>query len=71
MKFGPVATSDALGAVLAHSVALPQGRLRKGQVLDEGDIAALNAAQIAQVVVATLEAGDVKETLLPMPWRMP
>lgn len=61
MKFGPVATSDALGAVLAHSVALPQGRLRKGQVLDEGDIAALNAAQIAQVVVATLEAGDVKE----------
>lgn len=61
MRFGPLATSDALGAVLAHSVALPQGRLRKGQVLDATDIAALEAARIAQVTVATLEPGDVDE----------
>ena len=61
MKFGVVPTGNALGAVLAHSVALPEGRLRKGLVLGEGDIDALKAAQIADVTVATLEAGDVAE----------
>lgn len=61
MRFGAVPTRAALGAVLAHSVALPAGRLRKGLVLGEGDIAALLAAQIASVTVATLEEGDIDE----------
>jgi len=61
MKFGPVATKDATGCVLAHSVALPQGRLRKGQVLGAADIAALQGAQIEQVIVAALERDDVGE----------
>jgi molybdenum cofactor cytidylyltransferase len=61
MKFGPVATKDATGCVLAHSVALPQGRLRKGQVLGVADIAALQGAQIEQVIVAALERDDVGE----------
>lgn len=61
MKFGPVATSDALGCVLAHSVALPKGRLRKGLVLGADDIAALSNAGFADVTVARLETGDVAE----------
>lgn len=61
MKFGAVPTKDAQGCVLAHSVALPQGRLRKGQVLDSSDIAALVDAQIEQVIVARLERNDVGE----------
>lgn len=61
MKFGAVLVSDALGAVLAHSVALPDGRLRKGGVLGEDDIRALEAARINEVTVATLEHGDIDE----------
>lgn len=61
MKFGAVPTHAALGAVLAHSVALPKGRLRKGVVLGKDDIHALQMAQIMEVTVATLEQGDISE----------
>lgn len=61
MKFGSVQTKDALGAVLAHSVALPEGRLRKGMVLGDADILALEEAQITDVIVATLGDGDINE----------
>jgi len=63
MRFGPVPLDQAEGAILAHSEHLPQGRLRKGQVLGAKEIAALHAAGIAEVVVARLEAGDVTEDL--------
>ncbi|GIX14130.1 MAG: 4-diphosphocytidyl-2C-methyl-D-erythritol kinase [Paracoccaceae bacterium] len=42
MRFGPVPLSEAEGAVLAHSIPLPGGRLRKGRVLGPQDIAALS-----------------------------
>lgn len=61
MKFGPVPLRAAEGAVLAHSVALPSGRLRKGKVLDADDIAALGAAGQAHVIVARLGPDDVDE----------
>lgn len=62
MKFGPVPVTDALGAVLAHSVGLHgAGRLRKGRSLEQKDIDALQAAGIKDVVVAQLEPGDVHE----------
>ena len=61
MKFGKVPTADALGALLAHSVALPQGRLRKGVVLDADHLAQLRAAGIDAVTVARLAATDVDE----------
>lgn len=63
MRFGPVPLDQAEGAILAHSEHLPQGRLRKGQVLGAKEIAALHAAGIAEIVVARLEAGDVTEDL--------
>ena len=63
MKFGPIPLSLASGAILAHSVALPQGRLRKGLVLEAEHIAALEAAGNTDVVAAVLEPGDVDENL--------
>lgn len=61
MDFGPVALDQALGTVLAHSVPLAQGRLRKGTVLDSGDLAALHRAGIESVTVARLAPGDLDE----------
>lgn len=61
MRFGEVPVEAATGAILAHSEALPQGRLRKGAVLTAADVAALQAAGIARVTVARLEPGDVAE----------
>jgi molybdenum cofactor cytidylyltransferase len=61
MKFGPVPVRDALGAVLAHSENLPDGRLRKGIVLAPEDLARMIAAGVAEVVVARLDPGDMDE----------
>jgi len=61
VKFGSVATEEALGAVLAHAVPLKKGRLRKGLVLAPDDIAALLASGHSQVIVAQYEPGDLNE----------
>ncbi len=61
MKFGPVKTEDAEGAILAHSVALPKGRLRKGVTLGAEELARLAEAGIDDVVVARLGSDDVHE----------
>jgi molybdenum cofactor cytidylyltransferase len=63
MIFGVVPLDAAVGAILAHSVALPDARLRKGVVLTADDIATLRAAGIAEVTVARLDAGDVAEDI--------
>jgi molybdenum cofactor cytidylyltransferase len=61
VKFGPCRLAQATGAVLAHSVAVPGGRLRKGRVLSAQDIDALAQAGLEEVIVARLDAGDVGE----------
>ena len=61
MKFGPVPLSRAEGAILAHSLAVEGGRIRKGRVLDAADIARLAAAGHGRVMVARPEPGDVHE----------
>ena len=61
MQFGPVPLDQADGAILAHSVALPNGRLRKGTVLGADDLARLMAAGVTLVTVARLDPGDVPE----------
>lgn len=61
MKFGPVPVREAAGAILAHSLGLPSGRLKKGRVLSEADISALAEAGIEQVTVARPDAGDLLE----------
>ncbi|WP_101342043.1 molybdopterin-binding protein [Cereibacter azotoformans] len=61
MRFGPVPLDEAEGSILAHSLVLPEGRLRKGLVLGPAELARLRAAQVAEVTVARLGAGDVPE----------
>ncbi len=61
MKFGPVPLDQAEGAVLAHSVALEKGRLRKGRVLSAEDVAALRGTGRDEIIVARMESGDLGE----------
>ncbi len=66
MKFGSVAIGEALGAVLAHSVKLEGGALKKGTVLGPAEIRRLAAAGIERVVAARLDADDVAEDVAAM-----
>lgn len=61
MKFGPVPLAEAEGAVLAHSLRLPDGRLKKGTVLAEAEIGRLRSAGETAVIAARLEPGDLGE----------
>ncbi len=61
MRFGAVPLAQAEGAILAHSVPLPGGRLRKGCLLGITELAALRAGGITTVTVAKLDDGDVVE----------
>jgi molybdenum cofactor cytidylyltransferase len=61
LKFGDVSVAEAEGAILAHSVKLPDGALKKGRVLSNEDMARLGAAGFQRVTVARLEADDVGE----------
>lgn len=61
MWFGSVATAEAEGALLAHSVRRPAVALKKGHKIRLHDIAKLLEAGIAEVVVARLDPGDLQE----------
>ncbi|TFL19754.1 molybdopterin-binding protein [Jannaschia formosa] len=61
MRFGTVPLDAAEGAVLAHSVATPDGRLRKGTLLGAAEIERLAGAGLTEVIVARLDPGDVPE----------
>ena len=61
MHFGSVPLEQAEGAILAHSVAMPDGRLRKGCVLGPDDIARLRASGRTEVIAARLDADDLHE----------
>lgn len=61
MTFGSVPVSEALGGILAHSVMLPTGVLKKGTVLGAADLTVLQAAGQDSVVVAQLGPDDVPE----------
>lgn len=60
MRFGPVPTIQAEGAILAHSLNIG-AKLRKGRRLRAEDVSALLAAGVTEVVVARLDAGDLSE----------
>ncbi|MGE6786016.1 NTP transferase domain-containing protein [Ensifer adhaerens] len=61
MRFGPVKTSEANGAILAHAVKVDETRLPKGHRLSPADIAALNACGTLEITVARLDPGDLME----------
>ncbi len=61
MKFGPIPLGEADGAILAHSIRLADRALKKGRILDGGDLDALHAAGHDSVVAVRLEDTDLDE----------
>lgn len=61
MKFGPQPLTKIDGAILAHSIRLPGGTVKKGTRLSAADIKRLSDHGLSEVTVALLEAGDVPE----------
>jgi molybdenum cofactor cytidylyltransferase len=61
MKFGPVPVGEAEGGVAVHSIRKAGLVLKKGTVIGKAEIDALQAAGIAEIVVARVESGDVSE----------
>jgi len=61
LKFGKVHVADSIGAILAHSISLPDGPIRKGTVLDAELVGRLTRGGIEQVVVARIEPSDMTE----------
>ena len=61
MKFGTIPIAAADGALLAHSVRLPDLTLSKGRRLTADDLRALAARSIREITVAQLDAGDIGE----------
>jgi molybdenum cofactor cytidylyltransferase len=61
MKFGAVPPREAEGAVAVHSIRKNGMVLKKGTPIGRAEIAALESAQVPEIVVARLEPGDVSE----------
>lgn len=61
MKFDRFPLTDAAGVILAHSIATPDGVIKKGRILGPREIMRLEAAGIDSVIAARLEPGDVGE----------
>jgi molybdenum cofactor cytidylyltransferase len=61
MKFGAVAPKEAVGATAVHTIRQGPLVLKKGTLIGPGEVAALEAAGIKDIVVARLEADDVSE----------
>ena len=61
MKFGPVPVDEAEGGIAVHSIRKAGVVLKKGTVVGAAEIAALRGANVAEIVVARLEPGDVSE----------
>lgn len=61
MKFGEVTLDAAAGTILAHSVRVTDGVLRKGRRLNEEDVTRMRQAGLNAVTVAELEDGDLDE----------
>ncbi len=61
MKFGPVPVAKAEGAILAHSLRLHSGVLRKGRVLEAEDLEKIATEGLSEIIVAQLAPMDVEE----------
>jgi molybdenum cofactor cytidylyltransferase len=61
MKFGPISPRDALGGTAVHSIRQGTLVLKKGTLIGDAEVRALEAAGVKQIVVARLEPGDVSE----------
>ena len=64
MKFSEYHLNDALGAILAHSLRLPNKALKKGTILTQADLWFLKEYGYQKIVCAKLEEGDLNEDCL-------
>ena len=55
MKFGAVAPGEAKGGIVVHSIRKGPVVLRKGTVVGDAEIAALESAGVTTITVARLE----------------
>ena len=63
MRFGTIPLDEAEGGILVHSVRATDRLLKKGRILTHGDVDALKTADLREITVAKLEAGDVPEDI--------
>ncbi|MDR2838235.1 MAG: NTP transferase domain-containing protein, partial [Azonexus sp.] len=61
MIFADFPCAEAAGVRLAHTLKLPNLLLKKGRVLSEADLAALEAAGVERVTGARLDIGEADE----------
>jgi molybdenum cofactor cytidylyltransferase len=61
MKFARIPVDEAMGAILAHSIATAGGSIKKGRKLTTAELERLKAAGLSHVIAAQLEPGDVGE----------
>ncbi|MDR4308805.1 molybdopterin-binding/glycosyltransferase family 2 protein [Chelatococcus sambhunathii] len=61
MRFGPLALSDAVGAISAHAIKVDGYVLKKGARVTGADVAALSRRGVVEIVAAELGPDDVPE----------
>ncbi|WGJ16215.1 hypothetical protein QEV83_08235 [Methylocapsa sp. D3K7] len=61
MKFGLLPVAESEGVFLAHAIRKPGLTLKKGEWIGAVQIAALQAADVAEIVAACIEPGEVDE----------
>jgi molybdenum cofactor cytidylyltransferase len=61
MNFARIPVDAAAGAILAHSVSVPGGSIKKGRALTAAELSRLKAAGLTHIIAAQLEPGDVGE----------
>ena len=61
MKFARIPVDAAAGAILAHSVRVKDGSIKKGRALSPTELARLADAGLTHIIAAQLEPGDVGE----------
>lgn len=61
MKFGPVPVAASEGGIVAHAIRRDGLVLKKGEIVRPEHVQALHAAEIAAIVIAKLDPGDVGE----------
>jgi len=61
MQFGQVPVTDAMGAILAHSLRTKNGMFKKGRLLSVSDVEVLVASGHREITVAELDAGEILE----------
>jgi molybdenum cofactor cytidylyltransferase len=61
LKFGRIPVAEARGAILAHGVRHKDGLFKKGRLLTDEDVAALQDDGHSHIIAARLDADDVPE----------